>query len=85
MSLTNHGVSVGNVNLTNRVATGTALVVRSGGDNRLVVYPGANQRICYEEVCSAHHGLEQDRNVFLMQLECDFNVTMDALRCANCN
>ncbi|MBS6417335.1 MAG: ribokinase [Olsenella uli] len=85
VSLTNHGVSVGNVSLTNRAATGTALVVRSGDDNRIVVDPGANQRIRYEEVRSAIHGLGQDRNIFLTQLECDFDVTMDALRCANRN
>jgi len=83
--LTNHGVSVMNVSVTARAATGVALVVRCGGGYFTVTDPGANAKMSYEEVRAAIHGLGQHRNIFLMTSGADFQVSMDALACAKRN
>ena len=69
--LTNHGVSVMSVSLTARAATGVALIVRSQSEYFSIVDPGANQKMSYEEVRSAIHGLGQHQNIFLMSLGVD--------------
>lgn len=83
--LTNHGVSVMSVSLTARAATGVALIVRSQSEYFSIVDPGANQKMSYEEVRSAIHGLGQHKNIFLMSLGVDFEVAMQALACAKRN
>lgn len=85
VSLARHGVSTENISLSSLQSTGCALVMRSQGDSRIVVNPGANLCCSFDEVRAAIHGFGQDRNIFLTQLECDFDVTMEALRCANRN
>lgn len=83
--LTKHGVSVMNVSVTARARTGVSLVVNAGRDFAVVVDPGANDVISYEEVRAAIHGLGEHRNIFLTSLSCDFDVTMQALACAKRN
>lgn len=84
-NLTRHGVSTANVSVTAREETGAAVILRAAGDARIVFDPGANQAISYDEVRAAIHGFKQNGNIFLTQLECDPEVTMQALLCAKRN
>ena len=83
--LTSHGVSVMNVSVTARAATGVAMVVRCGGGYFTITDPGANAKMSYDEVRAAIHGLGQHNNIFLETSGADFDVSMDALACAKRN
>lgn len=83
--LTIHGVSVSNVSVTARAATGVSLVLRSGKDRAVVTDPGANEKISYSEVRAAIHGLGQHRNVLLMSLGPGLPVVLESLACAKRN
>lgn len=90
VSLARHGVSCANVSISETEKTSVAVVIRAEGDNRIVVDPSANAAITYPEVRAAIHGLagpkqEGEKNIFLTQLECDFDTTMQSLLCAKRN
>ncbi len=80
-----HGVSGMNVSVTARAETGHAVILRAEGDNCVIVAPGANAAMSYDEVRAAIHGFAGKGNVFLAQLECDFDVTMKSILCAKRN
>ncbi|EHF01548.1 hypothetical protein HMPREF1008_01172 [Olsenella sp. oral taxon 809 str. F0356] len=84
-SLAMHGVVCMNVSATTRAATATAVVLRTKGNNHVILDVGANEKMTYEEVRAAIHGLRGLGNIFLTQLECDFDVTMKAISCAKRN
>lgn len=84
-SLARHGVICSNVSLSADEHTGIGLVMRGEGDNRAVYDPGANATITYKEVRAAIHGLAGKDNVFLCQLGCDLEATMQSILCAKRN
>jgi ribokinase len=61
------------------VPTGTATILRAKGDNRIVVDPGANATTHADVVCSAIDDIAEPGDIFLTQLECDMDTTMDAI------
>lgn len=77
-SLIDAGVLVEHVRTLPDIPTGTATILRSGGDNRIVVDPGANATTGIDEVCAVIEKFEGEGNVFLTQLECDLDTTLDA-------
>jgi sugar/nucleoside kinase (ribokinase family) len=77
-SLARHGVVCSNVSVSADEHTGIGLVMRGEGDNRAVYDPGANATITYKEVRAAIHGLAGKDNVFLCQLGCDLEATMQS-------
>ena len=61
------------------VPTGTATILRAQGDNRIVVDPGANAATHADVVCSVIDDIAEPGDIFLTQLECDMDTTMDAI------
>lgn len=59
--------------------TGIALIVRSEGDNRIIVEPGANHVLTAEDACAALDRAAQPGAVFVTQLECALDATLAAL------
>lgn len=64
--------------------TGNAIIYVSqqNGENMIAIYPGANQTITYDEV-TAIAGELSDSDVLLVQLENNFNATLNAIKLAN--
>lgn len=82
-SLAEAGVNCEHVARVPDVPTGVAVIERIAGDNCIIVNSGANLvptagfvRRCLDEVA-------QPGDIFLVQLECDFDETMQALRIAH--
>ena len=61
------------------VPTGTATILRAQGDNRIVVDPGANATTHADVVCSVIDDIAEPGDIFLTQLECDMDATVDAI------
>lgn len=78
-SLQEHGVYINRVTVNEEAPTGTAMIIREPGDNRIIVNQGANLSCRTEEARTALRGLGKKGDYFLTQLECDFDVTMDAI------
>lgn len=78
-SLKRQGVSAKYVTVTGDAATGTAIILREPCDNRIIVEPGANYTCCLSDVTTALHELGNRGDFFLTQLECDYDVTMQAI------
>ena len=82
--LTAAGVDATLVQRTDEVATGSAVVIRSENDNRIIVSPGANRLLGPREACAAIDavvatGEAPVGTVFLAQGECDLEATAAAL------
>ena len=78
------GVDVTRVARVEGASTGTALVMRLEGDNRIIVSPGANRSRGASEVAAlidelAASGIAPLGSVFLAQGECDMEATAAAL------
>jgi ribokinase len=84
-SLARYGVACTNVSVSETERTAVAVVIRAQGDNRVVVDPGANAAMTYQEIRAAIHGLAGKGNIFLTQLEGNFEATMDSILCAKRN
>lgn len=80
--LVGHGVRCDEIARTKDVETGVAVVLRSQGDNRIVLSPGANHALTIADVDSALDYVARKGDVFLAQLECDFETTVAALASA---
>jgi ribokinase len=63
-------------------ATGTAMIIRTDGDNRIVLGAGANHVIGQEDVAQALDAISCEGDVFVTQYECDKKVTLSALHLA---
>lgn len=59
--------------------TGVAVITRVGGDNCIVLNAGANHALSASYVADDLDELAQPGDVFLTQLECDFDATMAAI------
>lgn len=82
-ALQQDGVSTAYVRTEKGTSSGVALVLRSEGDNRIVVSGGANFCLRAQEVSaylqqSAHAG-----DIFLCQLETDLTETLESIRIAD--
>ncbi|MDM8270288.1 ribokinase [Thermophilibacter provencensis] len=80
--LVGHGVRCDELARTKDVETGVAVVLRSQGDNRIVLSPSANHALKIADVDSALDYVARRGDVFLAQLECDFETTVAALASA---
>ncbi len=78
-SLVRYGVSCENVSVSRHFPTGTALIIRTESDKRIIVDTGANQRMNFDTVRTALRGLAERGDVFLTQLECDFEATVKSV------
>ena len=82
-ALADAGVSCERVSRVQNAPTGVALITRVGGDNFITVDSGANMVAGIDDVKAALDGVAQPGDVFLCQLECDFDTTMQALKYAH--
>lgn len=81
-SLAGAGAGCEGVARARGVATGTAVIIRTGGDNRIVIEPGANAWLRAPDAERAVTRLASPGDVFLTQLECDREATFAALAAA---
>lgn len=63
--------------------TGVAIITRVKGDNFITIDSGANFSTTFDEVHAALGDVAEGGDVFLCQLECDFETTMKALKDAH--
>ncbi|RVU98691.1 ribokinase [Coriobacteriales bacterium OH1046] len=75
-SLVRHGVSCENVCVSRHYPTGTAIIMRTESDKRIIIDPGANLRTDFDTVRTTLRGLAEPGDIFLTQLECDFETTV---------
>ena len=59
--------------------TGVAVIIRTDGDNRIVLDPGANHALRIADVQAALDRVAQPGDIFVTQLECDLATTLAAL------
>lgn len=77
----NEGIDVRHVHMTKNTPTGLAsVIVEEGGENRIIVYPGANGSISGEDVEGA---LITYPDALVMQLEISFDRVCQAVRYCN--
>lgn len=82
-ALAEEGVQCEHIQRVPDLATGVALITRVAGDNFIVLGSGANAAPAAQGVHAALDAVAQGGDVFLTQLECDFDATMEALRDAH--
>lgn len=78
-SLEAAGVDCGHLACIEGMSTGVAVITRVGGDNCIVLNAGANHALSASYVAADLDELAQPGDVFLTQLECDFDATMTAV------
>lgn len=60
-------------------STGTAMIIRSDGENRIIVDSGANLALDAPAACRLLEAVAEPEDVLLTQLECDFDTTAAVL------
>ena len=76
------GVDVSDVRRLEDAATGVAVIVRTAGENRIVLSAGANHVLGPDDVVSDLRRIASPDDVFLTQGECDPAATEAAIRAA---
>lgn len=82
-SLAEEGISCDKIMRAADRPTGVALITRVKGDNFITIDPGANSEPKTKWVSDAIDEVASAGDVFLCQLECDFDTTMEALKYAH--
>ena len=82
-ALAEYGVQCDHLLRTDAASTGVALITRVAGDNFITIDSGANMVPRIDYVRRSLDAFARGGDVFLCQLECDFDTTMDALRYAH--
>lgn len=82
-ALAEEGVQCEHIERVRDLATGVALITRVQGDNFIVLGSGANAAPTAEGVRASLDEVARGGDVFLAQLECDFDGTMEAMRDAH--
>lgn len=82
-ALAEHGVQCERIVRAQGCPTGVAVITRVQGDNFITIDSGANFDTGIEDVRAALDDIAEGGDVFLCQLECDFETTMEALKDAH--
>lgn len=82
-ALAEYGVQCDHLLRIAEASTGVALITRVNGDNFITIDSGANMVPRIDYVRRSIDALARGGDVFLCQLECDFDTTMEALRYAH--
>lgn len=80
--LADAGVDCSGVRRLADVTTGVAMILRTGGENRIVLHAGANHALTGHDVASDLRRIGEKNDVFVTQGECDAAATAAALRAA---
>ena len=75
-SLIGYGVNAEQVDELSGVSTGVAVIVRVGGDNRIILDHGANHARTADDVKAVLDRIAKPGDVFLTQFECELSTTM---------
>ncbi len=79
-ALAEHGVACERIVRAPQKPTGVALITRVAGDNFITIDSGANFSTDINSIRATLDEIAEGGDVFLCQLECDFDTTMGALR-----
>ena len=82
-SLIGYGVNAEQVDELSGVSTGVAVIVRVGGDNRIILDHGANYVRTTDDVKAVLDRIAEPGDVFLMQFECELSTTFELIRYAH--
>ena len=77
------GVDTVGVRRLSAVTTGVAVILRTAGENRIVLHVGANHALTTEDVASDLRRIGEKHDVLVTQGECDPAATEAALRVAH--
>lgn len=82
-SLAEQSIQCDRIERAETMPTGVAIITRVQGDNFITIDPGANFATTIESVRATLDDIADMGDVFLCQLECDFDTTMHALKDAH--
>ena len=82
-SLIGYGVNAEQVEELSGVSTGVAVIVRVGGDNRIILDHGANYVRTTDDVKTVLDCIAEPGDVFLTQFECELSTTFELIRYAH--
>lgn len=82
-ALEGYGVGCGEVRTEEGTTTGVAVIVRTEGDNRIILSHGANGLSYPEAAAGKVAALGGEGDIFLAQMECDMQTTVAALHAAH--
>ena len=77
------GIGCEDVRALEGVTTGVAVIVRTAGENRIVLSAGANHALSADDVSADLRRVGEKNDVFVTQGECDPDATAAALRAAH--
>lgn len=77
------GVGCEDVRALEGVTTGVAVIVRTAGENRIVLSAGANHALSTDDVSADLRRVGEKNDVFVTQGECDPDATVAALHAAH--
>lgn len=81
--LSDSRVSCARVRSLSDTTTGVAVIVRTHGDNRIILDPGANHALSFDDVGPLMRDVLEPDDVFVCQLECALDTTYSAIRLAH--
>ena len=79
LSLKRNNVGTTYVKVLEEVTSGVAIIVRQGVNNRIIIDKGANQYLSKKQLLKFNEKHSINNEIFITQLENDFNKTMDTL------
>ncbi len=80
--LRNYGVDVSNVEISNDVSSGVAIITRCNNDNRIILSNGANHTLDIESIKDTLNKISSKGDIFLTQLENNLDVVMKSIKYA---
>ena len=80
--LRNYGVDVSNVEVSNDVSSGVAIITRCNNDNRIILSNGANHTLDIESIKDTLNKISSKGDIFLTQLENNLDVVMKSIKYA---
>lgn len=77
-----YGVDVSNVEISNDVSSGVAMITRCNNDNRIILSNGANHTLDFETIKEKLKKIANPGDIFLTQLENNFEVVKKSIQFA---
>lgn len=81
-NLIKQGVHIKHIRKVENISTGVAVIIITGGDNRIILDSGANQCVSKEDIDNLFSNAEKG-DIFITQLENPINIVGYALKKAN--
>jgi len=81
-SLKNYGINTASIKIQKNEYTGSAMIICSDDDNRIILNPGANFSLDFDFVKDRLDQISNKEDLFITQFENDFNTTLKLLEYA---